>query len=91
MYYFSYIYIACKLLEKGVAAIFGPTSRYTRGIVASIAARFDVPHIEYVWRETEELIEKNKKQNNKKNKILSPMTINIFPASEKVSQVSSHI
>ncbi|XP_018059496.1 PREDICTED: glutamate receptor ionotropic, kainate 2-like [Atta colombica] len=77
---------ACKLLEKGVAAIFGPTSRYTRGIVASIAARFDIPHIEYVWRETEELIKKNKK-----NKILSPMTINIFPANEKVSQAIADV
>jgi len=50
LYYFL---IACELLEKGVAAIFGPSSRYTSGIVASIAARFDIPHIEYVWRESE--------------------------------------
>jgi hypothetical protein len=57
-----------------VAAIFGPASPYTHGIVASIAARFDVPHIEYVWRENEE--------------IPPSMTINIFPDSELVSQVS---
>ncbi|XP_011064364.1 PREDICTED: glutamate receptor ionotropic, kainate 2-like [Acromyrmex echinatior] len=69
---------ACELLEEGVAAIFGPSSRYTSGIVASIAARFDIPHIEYVWRE-------NKGKENQK-KASSLMTINIFPASEQVSQ-----
>ncbi len=46
-------YIACQLLEEGVAAIFGPSSRYTSRIVASIAARFNIPHIEFVWRESE--------------------------------------
>ncbi|XP_012061140.1 PREDICTED: glutamate receptor ionotropic, kainate 2-like [Atta cephalotes] len=73
---------ACELLEEGVAAIFGPSSRYTSGIVASIAARFDIPHIEYVWRESEG------KKNQKK---ASSMTINIFPASEQVSQVSRNL
>lgn len=76
--------VACELLEKGVAAIFGPVSRHSRGIVASIAAQFDVPHIEFVWRESEGLREKNEK-----NK--TPMTINVFPASENVSQVSHHV
>jgi len=59
-----------------VAAIFGPPSPYTHGIVGSIAARFDVPHIEYVWRENEAI------------KSTPSMTINIFPDSELVSQVS---
>ncbi|XP_018368899.1 PREDICTED: glutamate receptor ionotropic, kainate 2-like isoform X2 [Trachymyrmex cornetzi] len=77
---------ACDLLEEGVAAIFGPASRHTRGIVASIAARFDIPHIEYVWRENEGLIEKNKKQ-----KTLSSMTMNVFPASEKISQAIADV
>jgi len=77
-----YSYIACELLEEGVAAIFGPASRHTRGIVASIAAQFDIPHIEYVWRESEGLGEKKKTP--------SSMTINIFPASEQVSQVSRY-
>ncbi|XP_018339843.1 PREDICTED: glutamate receptor ionotropic, kainate 2-like isoform X1 [Trachymyrmex septentrionalis] len=77
---------ACELLEEGVAAIFGPASRYTRSIVASIAARFDIPHIEYVWRENEGLIEKNKKK-----KTLSSMTINVFPASEKVGQAIADV
>ncbi|XP_011170993.1 glutamate receptor ionotropic, kainate 2 [Solenopsis invicta] len=77
---------ACNLLEQGVAAIFGPTSRHTRGIVASIAARFHIPHIEYVWRENEGLEEKNMKK-----RIPSPMTINIFPASEQLSTAIADI
>ena len=75
-------YIACELLEKGVAAIFGPSSRYTSGIVASIAARFNIPHIEYVWREREK---------KKKKKTSPSMTINIFPANEQISQVSRNL
>jgi len=76
-------YIACQLLKEGVAAIFGPSSRYTSRIVASIAARFNIPHIEYVWRESE------RKKNQKKTS--SSMTINVFPASEQVSQVSHNL
>ncbi|XP_018345205.1 PREDICTED: glutamate receptor ionotropic, kainate 2-like [Trachymyrmex septentrionalis] len=74
---------ACELLEEGVAAIFGPSSRYTSGIVASIAARFNIPHIEYVWRESE-----GKK---KQKKTSQSMTINIFPASEQVSQAIADV
>ncbi|XP_011256785.2 glutamate receptor ionotropic, kainate 2 isoform X2 [Camponotus floridanus] len=70
---------ACELLEEGVAAIFGPTSSYTRGIVASIATRFEIPHIEYVWRETEVLRTEAEEDKN-------PMTINVFPESENVSK-----
>lgn len=77
-------HIACELLEKGVAAIFGPASRHTHGIVASIAARFDIPHIEYVWRENDRLEEENEKRKSES------MTINVFPASEQVSKVSSY-
>ncbi|KYN07195.1 Glutamate receptor, ionotropic kainate 2, partial [Cyphomyrmex costatus] len=77
---------ACELLEEGVAAIFGPVSRHTRGIVTSIAARFDIPHIEYVWRKDEGLTEENERK-----KILSPMTINVFPASEQVSQAIADV
>lgn len=73
---------ACKLLEEGVAAIFGPSSPYTYGIVASIAARFDVPHIDYFWRQNEELQADQEPKNPK------PMTINFFPDSEMVGQVS---
>lgn len=73
---------ACKLLEEGVAAIFGPSSPSTYGIVASIAARFDVPHIDYFWRQNEELHADQEPKNPK------PMTINFFPDSEMVGKVS---
>lgn len=65
-----------------MAAIFGPSSPYTYGIVASIAARFDVPHIDYFWRQNEELQADQEPKNPK------PMTINFFPDSEMVGQVS---
>lgn len=71
---------ACKLIEEGVAAILGPSSSYTRGIVASVAAQFDVPHIDYVWRQNEEL------QANEEPKNPTPMTINMFPDSDVVSK-----
>lgn len=74
--------IACELLEEGVAAIFGPASPHTRGIVASIAARYEIPHIEYVWRERERV-----QAETEENKI-SSMTINVYPDSEMISQVS---
>ncbi|XP_043794555.1 glutamate receptor ionotropic, kainate 2-like isoform X3 [Apis laboriosa] len=76
---------ACKLLEEGVAAIFGPSSPYTYGIVASIAAKFDVPHIDYFWRQNEEL------QANQEPKNPKPMTINFFPDSKMVSQDSAKL
>lgn len=67
-----------------MAAIFGPTSSRTRGIVASIATRFEIPHIEYVWRENEVLRAEAEENEN------PSMTINVFPDSEMVSQVSCH-
>ncbi|XP_026301854.1 glutamate receptor ionotropic, kainate 2 isoform X2 [Apis mellifera] len=76
---------ACKLLEEGVAAIFGPSSPSTYGIVASIAARFDVPHIDYFWRQNEELHADQEPKNPK------PMTINFFPDSEMVGKDSAKL
>ncbi|XP_072764014.1 glutamate receptor ionotropic, kainate 2 [Anoplolepis gracilipes] len=76
--------IACELLEEGVAAIFGPASPHTRGIVASIAARYDIPHIEYVWRESEGVEAEAENKN-------PSMTINVFPDSEMVSQVIADV
>lgn len=75
-------HIACELLEEGVAAIFGPASPHTRGIVASIAARYEIPHIEYVWREKEGVQAETEENKN------PSMTINVFPDSEMISQVS---
>lgn len=67
-----------------MAAIFGPASWHTRGIVASIAMRFNIPHIEYVWRENDRLEEENEKRKT------PSMTINVFPASEQISKVSRY-
>ncbi|KAL6428824.1 hypothetical protein ACFW04_007993 [Cataglyphis niger] len=77
--------ITCELLEEGVAAIFGPASPHTRGIVASIAARYEIPHIEYVWREKETV-----QAETEENKI-SSMTINVYPDSEMVSQAIADV
>ncbi|XP_071860840.1 glutamate receptor ionotropic, kainate 2 isoform X1 [Bombus fervidus] len=76
---------ACELLEEGVAAIFGPSSSYTYGIVASIAARFDVPHMDYFWRQNEELQEGQEPKNP------TPMTINVFPDSNMVSKAIADV
>lgn len=64
-----------------MAAIFGPSSTYTYGIAASIAARLDVPHIDYFWRQNEEL------QVDQEPKNPTPMTINVFPDSNVVGKV----
>lgn len=74
----------CELIEEGVAGIFGPSSPHTQGIVASIAARFDVPHIDYFWRQNEEL-QANQDADNPR-----PMTINVFPDSEIIGKVSGN-
>lgn len=65
-----------------MVAIFGPSSPYTYGIVANIATRFDIPHIDYVWRLNEEPITDQEPQNP------MPMTTNIYPDSDMVSKVS---
>ncbi|XP_032663311.1 glutamate receptor ionotropic, kainate 2-like [Odontomachus brunneus] len=75
----------CELLEEGVAAIFGPASPHTRGIVASTAARYDIPHIEYVWRESERL------RADEIAKSPSPMTINVFPDNEMINQAIADV
>ncbi|XP_017787966.1 PREDICTED: glutamate receptor ionotropic, kainate 2-like isoform X3 [Habropoda laboriosa] len=72
-------------MDEGVAAIFGPSSPYTHGIVASIAARFDVPHIDYFWRQNEEV------QANQEPKNPKPMTINVFPDSDTVSKAIADV
>ncbi|KAM0731072.1 Glutamate receptor ionotropic, kainate 2 [Formica fusca] len=75
----------CELLQEGVAAIFGPTSSHTRGIVASIAARYEIPHIEYVWRENEGVRAEMEEDQD------PSMTINVFPDSEMVSQAIADV
>ncbi|XP_076230629.1 glutamate receptor ionotropic, kainate 2 isoform X2 [Nomia melanderi] len=76
---------ACELIEEGVAAIFGPSSPHTQGIVASTAARFDVPHIDYFWRQNEELPADQDTDNP------APMTINVYPDSEIVGKMLADV
>ncbi|XP_043279377.1 glutamate receptor ionotropic, kainate 2-like [Venturia canescens] len=65
--------LACELIGLEIVAIFGPRNLYTRGIVSSTAARFDIPHIEYAWRSVEESE--------------TPATsINFYPDGAKISQ-----
>lgn len=49
------IYIACSLVADGVVAIFGPGSKYTSSIVASVCHNMGVPHIIAHWQ-PEELV-----------------------------------
>nr|XP_033338694.1 glutamate receptor ionotropic, kainate 2-like isoform X2 [Megalopta genalis]XP_033338703.1 glutamate receptor ionotropic, kainate 2-like isoform X2 [Megalopta genalis] len=76
---------ACELIKEGVAAIFGPSSPYTHGIVASTAARFDVPHIDYFWRQNEEL-QVDQEENNR-----TSMTVNVFPDSDMVGKMLADV
>ncbi|XP_076280538.1 glutamate receptor ionotropic, kainate 2 [Lasioglossum baleicum] len=76
---------ACELIGEGVAAIFGPSSHHTHGIVASIAARFDIPHIDYFWRQNEEL-PADQEENNR-----TPMTVNVFPDSDLVGKMIADV
>ncbi|OXU30654.1 hypothetical protein TSAR_007298, partial [Trichomalopsis sarcophagae] len=61
--------LICELLADGVAAIFGPKFAQTRDIVSSIASRFNIPHIEFSFREIGE-------------NDTSANSINIYPSSK---------
>ncbi|XP_003706416.2 glutamate receptor ionotropic, kainate 2 isoform X2 [Megachile rotundata] len=76
---------ACELIQEGVVAIFGPSSPHTYAVVASIAAKFDIPHIDYVWRLNEE-VEADKEPKNP-----MPMTINIYPDSDMVGKAIADV
>lgn len=75
----------CELVKEGVVAIFGPTSPHMYGIVSSTAARYDIPHIDFVWRENEEL------QPDQEPKNSTRMTINVFPDSEMVAKAIADV
>ncbi|XP_078053651.1 glutamate receptor ionotropic, kainate 2 [Augochlora pura] len=77
--------MACELVEEGVAAIFGPSSHHTHGIVASIAARFDIPHIDYFWRQNEDLLPEQEENNR------TSMTVNVFPDSDMVGKMLADV
>lgn len=72
---------ACELLSEGVAAIFGPSTSETAGIVASIANSVDVPHITAFW-EREPLGGK---------RTPNEMTLNIYPDTEVLSRAFAEL
>lgn len=71
----------CELLSEGVAAIFGPVTSETSGIVASIANAVDVPHITAFW-EREPLGGKRS---------VNQMTLNIYPDTEVLSRAFAEL
>uniref|UniRef100_A0A336KHH4 CSON010578 protein n=1 Tax=Culicoides sonorensis TaxID=179676 RepID=A0A336KHH4_CULSO len=73
---------ACELLEEGVAAIFGPSSNLTSGIVDSICNTFQIPHIMGHWT-----YDRMRYHYSSSKKQPQPryMTINVYPDSDVLS------
>ncbi|XP_063986137.1 glutamate receptor ionotropic, kainate 2-like isoform X2 [Diachasmimorpha longicaudata] len=69
---------ACSLIEQGVIAIFGPGNPFTSNIVSSITSRYDIPHIEYVFKRVEDSSIYN-------------TTINIYPDAEIIGEALADI
>lgn len=61
---------ACNLAAEGVAAIFGPSSRFTSGIVSSVADVLEIPHLVTHWQPYAVNPDNHK------------MTVNLYPDSE---------
>lgn len=76
-----FLLAVCELLSEGVAAIFGPGTSETSGIVASIADAVDVPHITAHW-EREPLGGR---------RTPNPMTLNIYPDNEVLSRAYAEL
>lgn len=76
-----FISTACELLSGGVAAIFGPSTSETSGIVASIADVVEVPHLTAYW-EIEPL---------GGNASPNQMTLNIYPDTETLSRAYAEL
>lgn len=68
-------------MSEGVAAIFGPATPETSGIVASIADAVDVPHIIGHW-EREEFGSRHMHHD---------MTLNIYPESDVLSRAFAEL
>lgn len=64
---------ACEMASEGVAAIFGPSSHLTSGIVSSIANVLEIPHILTHWTPVT------------LNQVNHRMTVNMYPDSEVLS------
>lgn len=73
-------FLVCELLSEGVAAIFGPGTSETSGIVSSIADAVDVPHIKAHW-DREPLGGRSSNQ----------MTLNVYPDTETLSRAYAEL
>lgn len=74
-------FLVCELLSEGVAAIFGPSTSETSGIVTSIAEKVEVPFISAYWE--------REPMGGKRNS--NQMTINIFPDTEVLSRAYAEL
>lgn len=72
---------ACELLSKGVAAIFGPATPETSGIVSSIADTFEVPHIIAHWE----------REDVGSRRVKNDMTLNVFPDNDVLSRAFAEL
>lgn len=64
---------ACEMASEGVAAIFGPSSHLSSGIVSSIANALEIPHILTHWTPVTPNVDKHN------------LTVNMYPDSEVLS------
>lgn len=69
------------MLSEGVAAIFGPGTSDTAGIVASIADAAEVPHITAYWEREPMGGQRSPNQ----------MTLNIFPDTEVLARAYAEL
>jgi glutamate receptor, ionotropic, invertebrate len=69
------------MVAEGVAAIFGPSSRTTSGIVGSICNAMEIPHITYHWS-PEPLGGRDNPHR---------MTINLFPDSDVLARAMADV
>ncbi|XP_062142127.1 LOW QUALITY PROTEIN: glutamate receptor ionotropic, kainate 2 [Drosophila sulfurigaster albostrigata] len=72
---------ACDLIDNGVAAIFGPSSKAASDIVALISNNTGIPHIEFDAADEEQLAEKPNHQ----------MTLNLYPSQLILSKAYADI
>lgn len=67
----------CQLVGMDVDVIFGPSSRETSGIVASIAEKFEIPHLIFHWKT---------KSMDWKRSAQKLMTLNMYPDSDFLAE-----
>lgn len=74
--------LVCQLASEGVDAVFGPGSLETSGIVASIAEKFEIPHIIYHWKTKPLHWEKT---------VEHSMTLNLYPDSDTLAEAYANV